>query len=247
MDPGSGGVALSVVVPFFNEEAVAFGMVDELGAELTADGRAWEAILVDDGSTDRTGAELARAQAKWPACRLLCFPTNRGQGAALYEGIRAARAPEIVMLDGDGQNVPADIAPLLALLDRADVVVGVRRDRHDSRLRRVLSRAANRVRGRMLRDGMSDAGCALKAFRRPVVGALWPIPMLNPFLPALAAAAGFRVIEQPVRHRPRAGGRSKYGLRAMLWRPGLDLLAVWWLLRRRRAPFRSGGNVPPLR
>jgi dolichol-phosphate mannosyltransferase len=240
MDAGTVNVAVSVVVPFFNEEAVAFGMVDELGTELTALARPWEAILVDDGSTDRTGAELERARAKWPSCRILRLAENRGQGAALYEGIQAARAPEIVMLDGDGQNVPADIGPLLALLDRADIVVGVRRDRHDSPLRRSLSRVANGIRRRMLRDGMSDAGCALKVFRRDVVQAFWPIPMLNPFMPALAAAAGFRVLEHPVRHRPRTGGRSKYGFRALLWRPALDLLAVWWLLRRRRSPEPAG-------
>jgi glycosyltransferase involved in cell wall biosynthesis len=239
MEAGTGSVALSVVVPFFNEEAVAYGMVDELAAELTALGRSWEAILVDDGSRDRTGAELERARAKWPSCQILRLAENRGQGAALYAGIQAARAPEIAMLDGDGQNVPADIGPLLALLDRADLVAGVRRDRHDSRLRRGLSRVANRVRGRMLRDGMSDAGCALKVFRREVVPALWPIPMLNPFMPALAVAAGFRVIEHPVRHRPRHGGRSKYGFRVMLWRPACDLLAVWWLLRRRPAALKS--------
>jgi glycosyltransferase involved in cell wall biosynthesis len=235
MDAEPPPVALSIVVPFFNEEEVAHGVVDELGAALTALGRPWEAILVDDGSADGTLGELERAKKQWPQCRILHFSENRGQGAALYDGIRAARAPQIAMMDGDGQNVPADIGVLAALLDRADLVVGVRSNRHDSRLRRVLSRLANRVRSRMLKDGMSDAGCALKVFRREIIGALWPIPMLNPFMPALAAAAGFRVIEHPVQHRHRAGGRSKYGLRVMLWRPCLDLLAVWWLLRRRKA------------
>jgi glycosyltransferase involved in cell wall biosynthesis len=235
MDAGNPTVALSVVVPFFNEEAVAYGVIEELAAELSALQRPWEAVLIDDGSTDHTHAELERAQKKWPGCRIIRFARNRGQGAALHEGIHAARAPVIVTMDGDGQNTPSDIGALSALLDRADLVNGVRRDRHDSRLRRALSRLANRVRGGMLNDGMSDAGCALKAFRREVAGAFWPIPMLNPFMPALAAAAGFRVIEHPVGHRRRAGGRSKYGLRVMLWRPCLDLLAVWWLLRRHKA------------
>jgi dolichol-phosphate mannosyltransferase len=237
---GTPSVALSVVIPFFNEEAVAYEVVDELGRQLAAGGSPWEAILVDDGSTDRTGAELERARARWPQCRRLRLPENRGQGAALYAGIRAASAPTIAMMDGDGQNVPADLGALVALLDRADLVVGVRRDRHDSPLRRGLSRLANAVRGRMLRDGVSDAGCALKVFRREVATAFWPVPMLNPFMPALAAAAGFRVLEHPVGHRARAGGRSKYGLRVMLYRPCFDLLAIWWLLRRRRRPGARG-------
>jgi glycosyltransferase involved in cell wall biosynthesis len=221
---------LSLVVPFFNEESVAFVVVAEIAGAFSDLGRTWEAILVDDGSTDRTGAELARAQAQWPQCRLVTFPENRGQGAALFRGIQEARAAVIAMMDGDGQNPPADFAVLLPLLERADLVVGVRARRHDSRLRLVLSRLANAVRGRMLRDGVHDAGCATKVFRREVAAVFWPLPMLNPFMPALAVASGFRVAEHPVQHRARQGGRSKYGLSVMLWRPFFDLLAVWWLL-----------------
>jgi glycosyltransferase involved in cell wall biosynthesis len=225
--------ALSVVVPFYNEAEVAGGFVEELGRDLSQLGLPWEALLVDDGSTDGTFEELTRVAARWPACRILRLPQNAGQGAALLHGIERAVAPVIAMLDGDGQNVPADIGRLLPLLERADLVVGVRTPRHDSWLRRGMSRLANGVRRRLLRDGVNDAGCALKVFRREVVASFLPVPMLNPFMPAFAVAGGFRVAEFPVQHRPRRGGQSKYGLRRLFWRPARDLLVIAWILRRR--------------
>ena len=226
-------VALSVVVPFFNEGGCAYAVVDELCRELDRLGIAWEALLVNDGSADSTAAELERARAAWPRCRVLNLPDNQGQGAALLHGISRARAPVVGMMDGDGQNMPADFGPLLGLLDRADMAVGVRTPRNDSFLRRLMSRIANAVRGRLLRDGVSDAGCALKVFRREVVASVLPVTMLNPFMPAFAVSGGFRVAELPVRHRHRRSGRAHYTLRRMLWRPCLDLLAIAWILRRR--------------
>jgi dolichol-phosphate mannosyltransferase len=201
----------------------------------------WEAILVDDGSTDGTARELARAVSAWPRCRVLTLRSNRGQGAALFAGIRAARHPLIATLDGDGQNPPGELSLLLARLAQADLVVGVRVRRNDSVLRRALSRLANAVRGRFLRDGLSDAGCALKVFRKEVVASLRPVPMLNCFMPAFAIAAGFRVVEQPVAHRARARGRAKYGLRTMLWRPFVGMLEVRRMTRGRP---RAEGTAP---
>jgi dolichol-phosphate mannosyltransferase len=224
----------SVVVPFFNEEAIAAEVIAELVAALEARRLTWEAILVDDGSGDRTAEVLSDAGRRWPGCRVVRLSQNQGQGAALFRGIQAARAPVIGMMDGDGQNMPADFAQLLPLLAAADMVVGVRARRDDSRLRRALSRVANTVRGTLLRDGVSDAGCALKVFRREVAATFWPFRMLNPFMPALAVASGFRVVERPVGHRPRLTGVSKYRLAALLGRPVYDLVAIWWLLRARR-------------
>lgn len=130
-------------------------------------------------------------------------------------------------LDGDGQNDPADLPALLDQLSIADLVAGVRVNRQDSWLRRTMSRLANAIRSRLLGDGARDAGCALKAFRREVREAFVPIRTLYSFTPALAAAAGFRVIEWEVQHRPRTHGASKYGLGVMLWRPLADMLGVW--------------------
>ena len=226
--------ALSVVVPFYNEEARAFVVIDELCTEIEKLGLVWEVLLVNDGSGDRTADELARAQVRWPLCRIMGFDQNRGQGAALLCGIRNSQAAIIVTMDGDGQNVPADIGTLLGRLQTADLVNGVRTPRHDSRWRRSVSRLANFFRGRLLHDGVTDAGCALKAFRREVASSFVPVKMLNPFMPALAAASGWRVVEQPVRHRSREAGVSKYGLRALFWRPVLDLFTISRIVHQRR-------------
>ena len=223
---------LSVIIPFYDEEDVAGAIVDETVATLATLGRSFEMLLIDDGSTDRTADVLAAACERWPLCRLLQHRRNAGQPAATWTGFRYARGAIVVTLDGDGQNDPADIPELLRRLQDADMVVGIRARRRDSWLRRTMSRVANAVRRWYLRDGMSDAGCTLRVFRREVIRAFVPFATLY-FMPAFAARAGFTVVEHPVRHRPRRAGKSKYGLRVMLWRPFVDMLAVGWLLHRR--------------
>jgi glycosyltransferase involved in cell wall biosynthesis len=228
---------ISVVVPFFNEEECAAAVIDELRSTLVSLGRTFEVIALDDGSSDATFSAL-RSVAGWdPRIRVLRWQPNRGQAAALYDGLRAARAPILVTMDGDGQNDPADIAPLFSALGDLDMVVGIRAERNDSWLRRRMSRVANAVRGRILRDGVRDSGCALKVFRREVIESFIPIRTLYSFMPALAVAGGHRVAQRQVRHRARRAGKSSYGLRVMLWRPFLDLLGVWWFTRRRFAPM----------
>ncbi|HVS12961.1 MAG TPA: glycosyltransferase family 2 protein [Thermoanaerobaculia bacterium] len=239
-----GGPELSVVIPFYDEEAAVGALLDELYAVLAALDRSWEIVAVDDGSSDATPEILAAHARRRQELRVLRAPANRGQAAALWAGLRAARAEVIVTLDGDGQNDPADIPRLLDALGDAAMVVGIRRDRRDSALRRVLSRLANAVRGRLLGDRLHDGGCALKVLRREVIATLVPIRTLYSFLPALATAAGFEVRELEVRHRPRRGGASSYGLRVFLWRPLVDMLGVLWL-RRRRFPPPDHAEVDP--
>jgi hypothetical protein len=115
----------------------------------------------------------------------------------------------------------------------ADLVCGWRRDRHDTRVRRMMSRLANAVSSRVMGDGLHDNGCQLRVLRRAVVGALVPSPLMQSFLPAMAVAAGFSLAELPVRHHPRTHGRSKYGLRQLWLRPFLELLRLRRILRRR--------------
>jgi len=138
-------------------------------------------------------------------------------------------------MDGDGQNDPADISSMLHLLNTTDaaMVTGLRANRKDSWLRHRMSRIANAVRQKILHDGVTDSGCALKAFRKEVLRSLIPIRTLYSFIPALAVAAGFRVIEVEVNHRPRKTGTSKYGLGVMLWRPVVDMIGIWWFIHRR--------------
>lgn len=223
---------LSVVIPFFNEAQNVATLLAELRPVLDSLRIEAEVLCIDDGSRDETAQELARAANAWPAVRIERFATNRGQAAALWWGFQNARGAWIAMLDGDGQNPPAELLKLWALRDSADLLAGARVNRRDSWLRRGMSRVANGTRRVLLRDGVSDTGCSLKLFRRDVVQSFLPIRTLYSFLPAFAVAGGWKVVEVPVAHRPRVAGESKYGLRAMAVYPLLDLLALSWLLRR---------------
>ena len=224
---------ISVVIPFYNEEQVAGSVIDEVGTVLARLARPYEIIAIDDGSADGTAGVLLEACHRWSACRVLRHARNAGQAAALWNGLHRARGTILATLDGDGQNDPADLPELLQRLGAADMVVGIRPTRRDSWLRRTMSRVANGIRRWWLRDGVSDTGCALKVFRREVLASFLPVRTLYSFIPAFAVRSGFRVVELPVRHRPRRAGTSNYGLLVMLWRPLVDMLAIGWLLGRR--------------
>ena len=232
LNPPEPEPALSVVIPFFNEAGNVSPLLAELRAALGTLAVKAEVIAVDDGSTDGTGAELAAVAREWPELQVRGWTANRGQAAALWDGFAAARGEWVAMLDGDGQNPPAELARLWAVRERADLIAGIRAERRDPRLRRAMSRVANAVRRLLLRDGVSDSGCSLKLFRREVAGSFLPIRSMYSFLPAFALAAGYTVHEVPVGHRPRRAGTSKYGLAVMAVRPLLDLLALSWVLRR---------------
>ncbi len=234
----------SVVIPFYNEEGNARALLGEVCAVLPGLGGGFEVLMIDDCSRDGTPQLLEEWAASHPECRTLHNPRNSGQAASLFRGFLAARGEWIVTMDGDGQNDPADLSRLFARLaeSQADMVVGIRAERRDSSLRRAMSRLANVVRQSILRDGCDDSGCALKIFRRDIVRALVPLKTLYSFLPALAVAGGFRVVQEPVKHRARGAGVSNYGLLVMLWRPLLDLLGMWWFTRR---TFPLRGIAPP--
>lgn len=239
--------ALSVVVPAMNERENLAPLIAEIRTAL--EGLvAFEILYVDDGSDDGTDRELARLLAGEPRLRALRHARRAGQSAALVSGVRAARAPLVATLDADLQNDPADL-PRLLVAWRQDpdpaslgLVAGQRRRRQDRLAKRLASRLANGVRRRLLRDATRDTGCGLKLFDRALFLALPPFAGLHRFLPALVKGAGRRVLLVDVDHRPRAAGRTKYGLWDRLWVGIGDLLMVWWLLRRRRDP----GGVTPI-
>ena len=240
------GPDYSVVIPFYNEEstvALLLGEVLTVMQSITPD---FELLMVNDGSVDDTGNLLAEVASKDPRCRVITMAGNRGQAAALFCGIRRAVAPVVITLDGDGQNDPRDIPAMLARMaeDAADMIVGWRAVRKDSALRRHMSRVGNAVRRGILHDGVSDSGCALKAFKREVADSFIPIRTLYSFMPSMAVAAGFKVVQMPVNHRARAGGVAKYGLRVFLWRPFVDLLGMWWF---RTRCIREAHVVPAVR
>ena len=227
----------SLVIPFYQEAGNVASVVRAAGEVVARIDPHFEAILVDDGSTDGTSGELAQIAAADPRCRILSWPENRGQAAALLAGLQQARGEIILTMDGDGQNDPRDFPALFALLDQgADVACGWRRDRNDSFLRRAMSRLANAVRRRLLPDGLHDAGCQIRVMRREVIAVLQPSPLMQSFLPAMAVAAGYRTGELVVRHHPRLHGVAKYSLGNLWWRPFAELLRLRRVLRRPTPP-----------
>jgi dolichol-phosphate mannosyltransferase len=232
---------LSLVVPVYNEAGNILPLAENSIGVLRAMGRPFEMILVNDGSTDTTGSEIAEAHARWPECVELRMPRNSGQAVALLTGLRAARGDYLLMMDGDGQNDPRDYPALLALVEagQVDLACGWRVDRHDSTLRRIMSRIANVVRGAILKDGVHDSGCQLRVMRREVRDAFFPMELMQSFIPALAVAAGYRVGETPVRHHARQHGDSKYGFRRLLWRPAAAMIGLRWKIWRGKTPKRN--------
>jgi dolichol-phosphate mannosyltransferase len=223
---------LSLVIPAYNEAGNLTPLLGSAVGVLRALGRPFEIIVVNDASTDDTSTELAAIHARWPECRELRLPRNQGQAIALLTGLRAARGYFLLTMDGDGQNDPRDFPALLALVEsgRCDLACGWRVDRHDTHLRRVMSSFANHIRRAILDDGVHDAGCQLRVFRRAVRDAFFPMELMQSFIPSLAVAGGFRVAELPVRHHPRARGESKYGLGRLWWRPAVAMLQLRWRL-----------------
>lgn len=218
---------ISVIVPLFNEEENVPIIQSELRAALKD--LDYEIIFVDDGSIDRTGERIETA----PNVRVIRFQKNSGQSAAIYAGLTAALGATVVIIDGDLQNDPADIPRLLAEISRGvDLVCGYRLKRQDTLVKRLTSRFANAVRSRYTKDGVRDTGCTLKAMRRECVTALLPFKGMHRFIPALVKAAGYRLVEVPVHHRPRRFGQSKYGLGNRALRATVDMFGVRWLLSR---------------
>ena len=224
---------LSVVIPVFNESGNLQPLVSEIECALSGRMR-FEVIVVDDGSDDSTPAEIAGLASARPWLRFETHPCNRGQSATIRTGIQSADAPVIAVLDGDGQNDPADIPKLFAALTLTGdgMAVGERRNRRDTWSRRLSSRIANRVRSSLLHDGIRDTGCGLKVFYRDEFLELPAFDHMHRFLPALMQQRGRKVRSFPVNHRPRRHGRSKYGIRNRFGAGIVDLLGVMWLRRR---------------
>jgi dolichol-phosphate mannosyltransferase len=231
-------VDLSVVIPAHNEAENVGPLVREIVGALGGRGD-YEIVVVDDGSTDATGERLAELARTTPCLRSVRHPASRGQSFAIATGVKAARGAWIATLDGDGQNDPADIPKLLALRAGGGaasgplLVAGYRKKRRDTWLKRVSSRVANAVRGRLLGDRTPDTGCGLKLFEREAFLALPHFDHMHRFLPALFIRAGGRVVSVEVGHRPRQRGRSHYGMLDRLFVGIGDMLGVWWLIRRR--------------
>src|SRR6266576_5968605 len=234
---------ISVVVPVHDEERTVALLFDELQAALEPLDQPWEAVFVDDGSTDGSFAALTRLHSAKDNVRVVRLRRNFGKAAALAAGFAQARGDVVVTIDADLQDDPAEIPRLLAKLDEGfDLVSGWKAHRRDPLSRRALSRIFNWVRGRVSGLRLHDLNCGLKAYRAEVVKGLRLYGELHRFIPVLAYYRGYRIAELAVNHRPREHGRSRYGVERYL-RGFLDLLTVSFIGRYRHRPLHLFGGL----
>jgi len=234
---------ISVVVPVHEEERTVALLFDELQAALDPLGQPWEAVFVDDGSTDGSFAALTRLHNLHDNVRVVRLRRNFGKAAALAAGFANAEGEVVVTIDADLQDDPAEIPRLLAKLDEGfDLVSGWKAHRRDPITRRALSRIFNWVTGRVSGLRLHDLNCGLKAYRAEVVQGLRLYGELHRFIPVLAHYRGHRIAELPVNHRPREHGRSRYGVERYL-RGFLDLLTVSFIGRYRYRPLHLFGGL----
>ncbi len=239
-------IDISVVIPVFDEEDSLRELHREVVDSLDSMGVSWELLFVDDCSTDSSLRVMLELRAADDRVRVIRFRRNFGQTAALSAGFDHSRGEIVVTLDGDLQNDPADIPRLVEGIHQGhDIVAGWRRRRQDDFLRRLPSRAANRLINLLIGTRIHDTGCTLKAFRRQLVRNLPIYAEQHRFLPAMAASSGARVTEREVNHRARRYGSSKYGL-GRATRVLLDLLAIKMIAQFAHRPLHYFGlfSVP---
>lgn len=234
---------LSLVIPIRNESPNIRPLYDELMQVLGATGRRFEVIVIDDGSTDDSFAQLAALQAGDPRLRVIRFRKNFGQTAAFAAGFAHARGRLVVTSDGDLQNDPRDIEAMVQMADRddVDIVAGWRKRRQDTFVnRRLPSIIANWIISKSTGVALHDYGCSLKVFRAEVVKSMRLYGEMHRFLPAIASEQGVRIAEVAVNHRARTAGTTKYGISRTV-RVVLDLVTVKFLLSYSTRPLQIFG------
>lgn len=229
---------ISIVIPCKNEARNIPPLLDEIATHLGD--REIEVIVVNDGSTDDTPQVLEDEAGKRAfAVRHLRHQSSVGQSLSLRSGVLAASGTVIVTIDGDGQNDPKYIGPLVDKLIEGGPQIGIacgqRIKRKDTKLKQLSSRFANWLRGSILNDRTRDSGCGLKAVHADIFRRLPFFNGTHRFLPALVIQEGYDVVAIDVLDRPRRFGKSNYGILDRGLRGALDLFGVWWLKRRRKA------------
>ena len=229
----------SVVVPVFNEEGAVYHLGIEILEAMQKIGSNFEIIIIDDGSTDSTVAEAKRI----PNAKIIQMRMNSGQSVALDVGIKTATGSTIITLDGDGQNDPADIAKMLKLLShKIDVVCGWRKNRRDDATKRWVSLGAAKLRAFLVDDGIHDAGCTLRVYKRECFDGLDLEGEMHRMIPAILKWRGFKLAETVVNHRPRQTGQTKYGPSRIL-RGLLDMITVWFERKYTTRPLHLFGTI----
>ena len=219
----------SIVLPIYNERGNLPQLFEEILQVMHSLSEPFEIICVDDCSTDQSRSFIVEYMATQPTFKFISFRTNNGQSAALSAGFSIAKGEYVITLDADLQNDPADIAGMIEYLGKYDMVSGWRKERHDSWLTRVSSKIANTIRNKLSRENINDTGCSLKIMNRTYLGRIKMFKGMHRFLPTLMKMEGAKVIEIPVRHRPRIAGISNYGIWDRAFSGLRDLLAVRWM------------------
>ncbi len=241
-------VDLSLVLPIYNEVESIPHLLEELTPVLESTGKSYEIICVDDGSSDGSYEALKKLRAQDDRVRLIRFRRNFGQTAAFSAGFDRAEGEQVITMDADLQNDPADIPRLLARLEEGyDIVSGWRVKRWREGFLQILTRklpskTANWLISTITGVHLHDYGCALKVYRREVVKNINLYGDLHRFIPALASYYGVTVAEEPVNYRSRQFGNSKYGMGRII-RVILDLLAVRFLLSYSTRPIQIFGSL----
>jgi len=234
---------VSIVVPLYNEEENIDPLYKAIKSVMDKEGKDYEILFVDDGSTDRTPQILEQFAKKDIKVRPLIFRRNFGQTAAFAAGFDHARGDVIVTMDGDLQNDPKDIPKMLSLIGEYDIVSGWRRHRKDSFLsRRLPSMIANYLISKVTGVRLHDYGCSLKAYKAEVVKNINLYGEMHRFIPAVASWYGVRITEVEVTHHPRRYGRSKYGISRTL-KVFLDLITVKFLQSFSTKPLQAFGPI----
>ncbi len=230
---GEQPIYLSLVIPVYNEEDNLRELFAEIAAALATRPADWEALFIDDGSTDNSLKTLREIAAGHQQARYLSLAANRGQSAAFCAGFKEIRGQVVVTLDADLQNDPADIPALLKLYEQGyDMVAGKREKRQDTLSKRLASRVGNKIRNWLTREDITDTGCSLKVMRASMLREIPPFNGMHRFFPTLLRMQGAKRIEAAVNHRPRRYGVSKYGVLDRAFKAFYDLLAVRWMQSR---------------
>lgn len=237
-------LALSVILPVYNEEENIVHLHNEIVAVLDLMSGQSEIVYVDDGSSDATLDRLKELHEKDDRAVVVEFRRNFGQTAAMAAGFDMARGEIVIAMDADRQNDPADIPKLVEKIEEGyDLVSGWRFDRKDGYwLRLFPSKIANKLISSTTDVRLHDYGCSLKAFRFEVAKQLSLYGEMHRFIPALASAVGVKIAEVKVNHRPRVAGESKYGI-SRTFRVILDLITVKFLLRFSSKPMQFFGSI----
>ena len=233
---------ISVIIPCYNEEGTLRELYDQIRAQFADMQLRGEVIFIDDGSTDGTRAILRELAAADPDCRVVAFRRNCGKATALHTGFRLARGEYLLTMDADLQDDPQEIPRFLEALQRVDVVSGWKALRHDPLGKTLPSRVFNATVRRVTGVPLHDMNCGFKGYRRQVVQEINLYGEQHRFIPALAAARGFRIEELIVTHHPRRSGVSKYGWERFT-RGLFDLCTVTLLTKYRDRPLHLFGNI----